>query len=82
MLQKKFEYSFTSRFEKEYTGKDIDYRKLLNTNLQHPPPDIFTEKSYAQNFGKLFAPNLSILDVIFCEGPNALDITLESTHGT
>lgn len=32
----------------------------------HPEP-------YMQNFGQNFAPNLSIIDLLFCQGPNALD---------
>lgn len=80
MLQNKFNYKFTSSYKKVYTGDNKDYRKILNYNFHLPQPDIFTAKGYQQNFGKLFVPNLSVLDVIFCEGPSAIEIILDSSH--
>ena len=40
---------------------------------------IFEPKKYFQIFGKDFAKNLSIIDLIFCEGPNARHI-IEKSH--
>lgn len=56
----------TSVFEKEADGK-IDYRHLVNRNaevpLLQPYTQVFTEKHG-------FISNLSILDLLFNEGPN------------
>ena len=56
----------TKTFEKEPTGK-TDYRNLVKRNFEvnsfQPYTQVFTEK-----YG--FIPNLSILDLLFNEGPN------------
>ena len=57
----------TSFFEIEPTGK-TDFRKLVKRNFKaqslQPYTQVFTEKHG-------FIPNLSILDLLFNEGPNA-----------
>lgn len=57
----------TSIFEKEPIGK-TDYRNLVKRNFEiqslQPYTQVFTEKQG-------FIPNLSILDLLFNEGPNA-----------
>ena len=56
----------TSIFEKEPTGK-TDYKNLVKRNFKvdslQPYTQVFTEKHG-------FIPNLSILDLLFNEGPN------------
>lgn len=56
----------TKTFEKEPTGK-TDYRNLVKRNFEvnsfQPYTQVFTEKHG-------FIPNLSILDLLFNEGPN------------
>lgn len=56
----------TKIFEKEPTGK-TDYRNLVKRNFEvisfQPYTQVFTEKHG-------FIPNLSILDLLFNEGPN------------
>ena len=79
VLQTPFEFELTDKYERDLKENDDDFRSSLNKKNTHPLPDIFTEKSYQQNFGKLFVPNLSTLDVIFCEGPQALEIIRGST---
>jgi hypothetical protein len=32
------------------------------------------QKSYAQVFGNVFVPDTSIIDLLFCEGPNATNV--------
>jgi hypothetical protein len=44
---------------------DIDYKKERKFS------DDFTSKSYLQNFGNEFVPNLSIIDLLFCKGPES-----------
>lgn len=79
MLQSRFAYDLTSDFVRNWDGEGRDFRDILNEKKASAPSDIFTAIPYQQNFGKVFAPNLSTLDVIFCEGPNARSIVEKST---
>lgn len=36
--------------------------------------DLMTIKPYTQVFGNIFVPKLSIIDLLFCEGPNATNV--------
>lgn len=38
----------------------------------------FKSISYRQNFGNDFAPNLSLIDLLFCKGPESVDILNKS----
>lgn len=57
-------------------------RSVIHPKKGFAPDGQYDTFSYAQVFGKQFVPNLSVLDLLFCEGPNAgfvLKKTLE-TH--
>ena len=58
----------TERYEEKYDEQVLDLRSQI-----HPKkaPDNLTIKSYNQVFGKQFAPDLSILDLLFNQGPEA-----------
>lgn len=66
------EFKDTSQFEKEPFGKinlihQFNPKKPSDENLHYPPYfQVFQNK-----FG--FTSNLSIIDLIFCEGPGSLD---------
>lgn len=66
------EYDVNITNTKEYkTSYDVDYRYLANAKTVHP----FSFETYTQMFDNKFGfiPNLSILDLLFMEGPNALN---------
>lgn len=69
-LQLPFDYQYTTVFEK-VTGNKNDFRYLVNCKKEIPQQ--FT--SYTQVFGSKhgFLQNLSILDLLFNEGPNAIN---------
>ena len=56
-----------------YNAKNVIHPKK---SLQEDP--IFQPKKYFQVFGKDFEVNLSVIDLIFCEGPGALEILKNS----
>ena len=65
--------NLTECYEKTPPSGLFDARSRINprndpeTHLFHHPVP------YMQNFGQDFAPNLSIIDLLFCQGPNAVD---------
>jgi len=71
---------FTEDFEKvpEHT---LNFREALSPKKQKAMPDTnFNPKQYTQVFSEKFGfvPNLSILDLLFNEGPNSLNILQSS----
>ena len=64
--------SFPSKIEAHDHRKKITVSNLNLENYQFQPI------KYIQAFGKDFVPNLSIVDVLFCEGPQASQIIKRS----
>ena len=60
---------FTQSYMPEYSGPIADYRNKIHPKLNSAILDI---KSYNQVFGKQFVPDLSIIDVLFLQGPEAV----------
>lgn len=69
----------------QYTLKSIDFQEgasdctdlrdqLSSRQSLKPLAGIEKYELYTQNFGKDFVPNLSIIDLLFCEGPMASTI--------
>ncbi|MBC3757578.1 WbqC family protein [Hyunsoonleella sp. SJ7] len=69
-LQLEIDYSKTASFEKEI-GNKSDFRYLVNAKKSYS----FDFETYTQVFENKhgFIPNLSILDLLFNEGPNAMN---------
>jgi len=58
--------------EKYMTKRDCpDYRSLIHPKKSFEDNHIYFPFSYIQLFTSTFVPNLSILDLLFCEGNNA-----------
>ncbi|MCR9014010.1 WbqC family protein [Aquiflexum gelatinilyticum] len=58
--------------------ESIDLRGVIRTKEEFTQRDIMTPYHYPQMFGLDFVPNLSILDLLFCMGPESLQVLLHS----
>lgn len=64
-----------SVLEKEGQNKSFtDIRGLLDAKIDFSERGIYRVREYPQLFGADFEPNLSIVDLLFCEGVNAGNI--------
>lgn len=70
-IQYDLSYKLTKNYQKEYHPKARDYRSLVNAKVSVP----FEVKSYKQVFDDKYGhlKNLSILDLLFNEGPQTID---------
>lgn len=70
--------SFTEKYEKEIPSSIIDLRGFYLTQNQGKEQGAFTPVRYRQIFGNNFVSDLSIIDLIFCTGPEAKNILKQS----
>ena len=79
MLGVDFQYDKTNEFKSEYPDMQ-DFRTLVNAKKSNLSPEIFPK--YTQMFDDRngFLPNLSVLDLLFMEGPNAVTYLENLTH--
>lgn len=56
----------------------FDGRELILPKKSFEKRRYLNPKKYSQNFGNEFVPNLSVIDLLFCEGPMAGQIINES----
>ncbi len=62
--------------------KDItDLRSVISAKNPHSERNYYLPVPYLQVFGNKFASNLSFIDLLFCEGPNAIHLIKSSTKG-
>ena len=81
-IEHELDFSWTTTFEKDYSktsildARQFIQRKSIKTN--------FKLDSYTQVFKNKhgFIKNLSVLDLLFNEGPNALDYLLTQANET
>ena len=58
----------------------VDLRNVISAKTDFAHRDIIRPQAYRQVFGKAFVPNLSVLDLVFCVGPEAGHTILASTR--
>ncbi|MFY0599559.1 MAG: WbqC family protein [Cyclobacteriaceae bacterium] len=68
LLQIDINISFSDSYEIVPADGEIDYRETVRPKLNFDKREVYVPLSYQQNFGNEFVPNLSILDLLFCEG--------------
>lgn len=77
-LQMDSELRITNTYEKAYNPSNNDLRGVISPKKEISAYDFFSPEPYPQIFGKDFVANLSVLDLLFCEGPNARTIIKKS----
>lgn len=58
--------------------EERDLRGVITAKGSFKDRDIYQPHPYAQIFGLNFAPNLSVIDLLFCEGPNSDHVIAQS----
>jgi hypothetical protein len=66
---------FTENYEKDVEN---DFRGKIHPKMNFIENQVYNPIIYRQNFGNEFEPNLSIIDLLFCQGNQALKILQES----
>lgn len=72
-LEKKV--TFTKNYDKNV---QTDFRGLIHPKRNYELNNLYRPFFYRQNFGSEFVPNLSILDLLFCQGNQSLSVLKES----
>ena len=66
--------TYSQSYQRGPSAGIFDARNVLTPALPPSWPGFFQPVSYPQVFGKDFAPNLSVIDLLFCEGSQANSI--------
>ena len=69
---------WTGMYEKNPSEAISDLRSVISAKTHYTERPFYQPEPYPQVFGKNFAPNLSIVDLLSCEGPNAASVLRRS----
>lgn len=72
---KKF-IALTTKYQPNFEGNDL--RNLITPKNVSPKSPFYPSKPYRQVFGNTFVTNLSLIDLIFCKGPESADFIEQS----
>ncbi|WP_420388090.1 WbqC family protein [Roseivirga sp.] len=78
MLNLPVKINFTEKYELKVSEDIFDFRSTIHPKKGHEGLTWFRPESYYQVFGNNFVPNLSVLDLLFCMGPDALMVLKRS----
>lgn len=70
--------TFSEQYIKEPEGDITDLRSVIHPKRDFHLNNLYRPHKYNQVFGAGFVANLSIIDLLFCEGPNSADTLTES----
>ena len=68
----------TQQYQEQPEGDMMDLRRVINPKKEGGCNRIYKSIEYPQVFGSKFVPNLSLIDLIFSQGPGAWDIVKAS----
>lgn len=72
--------SETMAYEKIPGSLITDLRSAIDAKIPYSERPYYHPASYYQIFGNQFVPNLSLIDLLFCEGPRAGSLLKASQH--
>lgn len=81
MLQLDKDISIQESLSDDIINEVLDLRNLIHPKITFADRNIYTPTSYSQLFGHTFVPNLSIIDLIMCEGPQASEFLTSQDLG-
>ncbi len=81
LLRIEYSIKFTDHFDKVAKNDQIDIRGVIHPKKSSKDVTNYQSVSYHQVFGNNFVDNLSVLDLLFCEGINAKTILAGSKLG-
>ena len=70
--------SETTAFSTESSAGVVDMRSQIDGREGFGARDLYKAAPYHQVFGTGFSPNLSLIDLLFCKGPEAAEILTNS----
>jgi hypothetical protein len=79
LLGLKVRIELTKEYSKKVENNILDLRSKIHPKRSYEMNNLYKTYSYNQIFGREFVGNLSILDLLFCEGRNAIKILEKST---
>ena len=68
----------TSTYEKVPEAGVFDLRSVINVKNEENLPKFYRPATYHQVFGNTFVENASVIDLVFCAGPQAAHIVQAS----
>lgn len=80
LLSWKVQIKPTEQFIELQNSDYKHFRSIITPKIEFEERGIYQNVPYQQLFGVKFVPNLSIVDLLFCEGPAANDIITKSTQ--
>ncbi|HEY9117863.1 MAG TPA: WbqC family protein [Roseivirga sp.] len=78
LINLQIKINLTEKYELKPSEDIFDGRSMVHSKKSLETLTWFRPTSYYQIFGKNFAPNLSILDLLFCMGPDTLMVLRQS----
>ena len=71
--------SVSVAYEKQATENKTDLRSVILDKKPFTSRNLYNTHAYHQVFGNDFVPNLSFIDLLFCEGPESASVIKAST---
>ncbi len=75
-MRKRLVLNLTEWYDKKPPVGVFDARSAVNPRNEVETYVFHKPVAYPQNFGQEFVPNLSLIDLLFCQGPAASDVLM------